>query len=380
MKKLSKAAVFFALSFFSVFAHEHAEKPSLSEQLGIEKYGELSATAYLYFQENTDRQDNSDAQNFGLARVDLGFETAKWNGFQAGVTGVFNASLSDRNDTYKGTPGADGVIADDASLAELWVSYDITEKTKITGGRIVREYVMLDDYFEGVFIESDEIDGFNLKLSAVNNAAVYDIDEVTKWEELSEGNDFGVLGAELTFNGVEGLEVTGVYYTSEDTADIYGGQVVYGFDISEEVSNETTAMYFVTNERTQDDNAGVWALSNTVSLNELDLTAGYIQSDEDAGSGSILNNPWDPFFEDNKADSADAGTWYLQADWAVTEKLGLTALYGETDSDTGNARELNLVAGYEILEGLALEAAYIHLDTTSEEGYDLVYGQLSYEF
>lgn len=247
---------------------------------------------------------------------------------------------------------------------------------------------MLSDFFEGVFIESDEIDGFNIRLAAVNSQAVFDIDEVTQWEKISPGNDFGVLGAEVTYNAVEGLELTALYYTSEDVADIYGGQALYGFDISETVSNETIAQYFVTEEREDDDNAAVWAISNSVSMNDLTLTAGFISADEESGAGSLLNNPWDPFFEDSHTDLADAETWYLQADYAVTEKLSVTALYGETsdaatDTNTGvNFRELNLIVGYEIIENLALETCYVNLDTSSgeEAGYDLVYAQLSYEF
>ena len=376
MNKLTKSLCIGAMAISSLFAHEHGETPSLSHQLGIEKYGELAGAAYLYYQEVDVHEGNED-DTFGLGRLDLSFTTAKWNGLQAGVTGVFNASLIDDKDAYT------NIIADDAALAEAWVSYDITEKTNILAGRIAREWVQLDDYFEGVFIESDEIEGFNLKFTAVNDAAVYDIDEVTRWEKLNgEQNNFGVWGTEITYNAIEGLEATAVYYHSVDVADIYGTQIVYGFDISEEVSNETVFHAFKTDEdEAGAEDGGVIAIANTVSINDLSLTAGYFQFDEDGAAGSLLNNPWDPFFEDDKsAESEDSKNWYLQADYAVTEKFALTALYGESETDAINFRELNLIVAYEIIDSLALEASYVNLEATDESGYDLYYAQLSYEF
>lgn len=120
MNTFNKISYIFALCLMSAFAQEEGTQ-SLSEQLGIGQYGEISGVASLYYQETTNNESTGNSPSFGLARLDLGFESTKWNGLQFGVKGVFNTALADRNDAYKGV-GEDGIVANDAELAELYIA------------------------------------------------------------------------------------------------------------------------------------------------------------------------------------------------------------------------------------------------------------------
>jgi hypothetical protein len=378
---LKKISILVAFLLMNVLSAE--EQNSLSEALGIENVLSLSGSAQAFYQTVNERDENIDRDELGYGSLFLKGETVEWQGLQLGVTGMFSGEFHDHDNTYS------RLIERNALLAEAYARYTLS-KTTITLGREARDWLMLGDYFEGAFLESLDLDGFRIRAAWVEKVAVFDPDEVVDYEKLNESN--GVYGTEITYQSLDNIELTGLYYNAPNAYDIFGGHLALGIPINEQINSALTIEYYETNEKRSfddypDGRGSIFHIGNELSINDLTLSAGYIEAGNGAGAGNMLNNPWDPFEEDSHTDRPGAETWYLGTEYALTEKLTVGAVYGESQTDDGNTadaafREFNFLVSYSILDNLLLDMAYIHVDSSdqSEEGFEKVWFNLVYEF
>jgi hypothetical protein len=364
-------------------SHEHTDGGELSEFIGMEEYFQISGIVGLYSQTMDDQDANVDRDEFANLYGSLHLETVEWEGFRLGLTGLFNSELHDHNDNY-----GEYYNQKKAILSEAFIKYNY-EETEFTLGRQGVDWLMLGDYFEGVFVESEAIENFLIRAAWVQKGAVLDPDEVIDYTELND--DDGVYGTEITFTGIHNLAITGLYYHAPDAYDIFGAEIYLENEINENFSNAFLVQYFATDEKESfDDYPGgdgsIFHINNTVSYRSLSVGAGYIEADEDAGAGNMLNNPWDPFDEDTHTDRPNAKTWYIQAEYEVTEDFTLMTIYGESDTDEGNGdakfKEFDLGFAYQVRKDVMLEATYVHVTTTddADEGFDKLWLNVTYEF
>lgn len=371
------------LSSLVVLQAQEETESALSKQLGIEEYLTLSGSANVFYQTMPQIENNTDRDEFGYAYLFLKGETVEWNGFQLGATGMFNGEFNDHNETYE------RLVERNDLLAEAYLRYTYSETT-FTLGREAKDWLMLGDFFEGVFIESRDLEDFLIRAAWVDKVAVFDPDEVTDYEKLNDSD--GVFGAEITYEGIENFTATGLYYNAPDAYEIYGGQLTLDIPVSDDITNSILVEYYATNEDSDfadypDDDGSIFHISNTLSIQDLSVTLGYIEAANNAGAGNLLNNPWDPFEEDSHTDRPGAETWYLSAEYQLTEDLMLGAIYGESQTDDGtnsdaSFREFNFLVSYGIIENLTLDLAYVTVESTDgvEEGFDKVWMNLVYEF
>ena len=362
---------------------KHTDGGALSEFIGAEEYVTVSGLVGLYAQTMDDQDDNIDRDEFANLYGSLHLETQEWEGFRLGLTGLFNAELHDYSDNY-----GEYYNQKKAILSEAFLKYNY-EQTEFTLGRQGVDWLMLGDYFEGAFVESEAIDNFLIRAAWVQKGAVLDPDEVIDYTDLNDSD--GVFGTEITFTGIDNLAITGLYYHAPDAFDIFGAEIFLENELNDDFSNAFLVQYFGTDEKSSfddypDGDGSIFHINNTVTYRSLSVGAGYIEADDEAGAGNMLNNPWDPFDEDTHTDRPNAKTWYLQAEYAVTDDFTLMSIYGESDTDEGNGdakfKEFDLGFAYQVREDVMLEATYVHLTTTddADEGFDKLWLNVTYEF
>ncbi|EDM25592.1 hypothetical protein LNTAR_08216 [Lentisphaera araneosa HTCC2155] len=219
--------------------HEHDSK--LASFIGVEEYISLSGTIGLYGQTMDANDDNIDRDELAAIYGALHLETREWQGFRLGLTALAHGELHDHNDNYNEYYDNNAAL-----LAEAFLKYNYKE-TEFTLGRQGVDWLMLGDYFEGVFVESEAIEDFLIRAAWVHKGAVFDPDEMFDYDELND--DDGVFGTEITYNGIEGLAITGLYYQAPDAYDIYGGEVFHEYAFCDKWSNAFLVQYFETDEK-----------------------------------------------------------------------------------------------------------------------------------
>ncbi|NQZ59086.1 MAG: Opr family porin, partial [Lentisphaeraceae bacterium] len=254
-------------------------------------------------------------------------------------------------------------------------------------------WIMLEDYFEGAFLESNDIEGFTLRAAWINRMATLDPDDLVNWNEVSSDNDTdGVYGFELEFNQIEDFTLSAVYYRSHGAFSIFGGRLEYHSECSEKAGNDFLVEFYKTRENERFDkgveqDGYIFHISDTITIDNISVGLGFISADRKSGAGSLLNNPWDPFDEDTHTDLPNAQTYYISTEYSYSDHLTFAALYGistsdEGDDEEGKFTELNLIMSYTIRENITLETAYVKCDTTdgTREGFDKAWFNLTYGF
>ena len=385
-----KLLITILLTIFILNINAEEQSYTLNQLFGQEDIVDLSGSLGIYYRDLSNREENQAREEFGNAQLWLHAVTKEWNGLSFGISGLYNYEVADEEFGY------DNSIADkNAILAEVFASYKYS-KTLLTIGRQVKGpddggWIMLDDFYEGVFIESDEIENFNIRLTWVNRSAVFDPDEITRYEEFNGENDTdGVYGAEVIWSGLENLQLSGVYYRANGAYKIAGAILEHQSEF-DKFSNDFLVEYYTTWENGnhglgagnagETDHGSISHIYNNMNFESFSLGFGYIAADKNIGSGSLINNPWDPFEEDDfHTQLSNARTWYVTGECSLCETVSLGLVYGQTNADTGNNEDarydqFNAIINWDCHEQVSLEAGYVHVKTTDsvEEGFDKAY-------
>lgn len=395
---MSKTVIFLITGFIITTTTQSESKTNLDQLLGEDRLLDLSGSTGFYYRDLSNRESGQSRQEFGNFQFWLSANTLEWQGLSAGISVVHNGEFADEENGYN-----DNISNRKFSFAEVYVSYNFS-KTNLTLGRKVKgpdngDWIMLDDFYEGVFLESQDIKGFSARAAWVRKSAVFDPDEVTDYEKFNGSSDSdGVYGAELTWNYIENLAISILYYRANGAYSLYGGRAQYKHEWDESRYYQIKVESYHTRENgghglgqsvTQgDDRGSIFHINNTFRYEFIEVGGGYIKADRKLGSASLINNPWDPFEEDDlHTQLPNARTWYLTAGFYLNQQFSLNFVYGESRTDSGNSesaryRQFNAIAVWNITEHISLEAGYVHIDTTDgvEEGFDKYYLNTVFSF
>ena len=119
---------------------------------------------------------------------------------------------------------------------------------------------------------------------------------------------------------------------------------------------------------------------NSINFEAFSIGFGYIAADKNIGSGSLINNPWDPFEEDDfHTQLANARTGMLPESVLYVTRI-LRFVYGKPTQIPGMMKMPDMISSMQLLPGIvidnvSLEAGYVHVNTTDgvEEGFDKAY-------
>ncbi|MEA2012610.1 MAG: Opr family porin [Verrucomicrobiota bacterium] len=355
-----------------------------SEGVTLGKAGTLSGRAGIYYSNSfaTDSENATLTHSYQY----LNFESIELAGLKLGVGFFTIQELMESDDNvYSNADNEDFGNRD--GLTQLYLNYSLS-KTSLTMGRFEGGMEYNGDYYDGIQIISEEIDG--LKLSAIWYNRAFEAGDPTdiiqnRPEEIADGDDtYGEYGFEAEYTGIEDLTLIGMYYTAE-LFDCYGCRATYEF----EAGIPLTIMGESYRSNEEGDNGNLYHVCLSASpIDSLTLSTGYFELGEKAGYANIVDDPWD-VLESDAQEEPGAKTCYISAEYAIHENLTLIVLYGEVNYDStdanqnaSNAKEFVCGCEYCILEGLSLSVNYVAVDgdSTAITDYNEITANLCYEF
>ena len=309
------------------------------------------------------------------------YELELGGGFAFETGGIFTYDLKDNG-------GFDEIIADKSVLSELAISYSFSETT-IKAGRQSLEFIILEDYFDGITVYSDEFDGLSLRGAWVNKGATLDPDDLTKFEEeyfgLDSGNKDGVYAFEADYQLTEDLTLSGSVAYANNYFTQYGSRVVW-----ETGMNALTVELFNVENYQEDVKDGyLFHVDDTLSFDHFTISAGYIQTSEDAGVGGLLNNFYDPFAEDTIEEFLNVQAWYLTSTISLSDDTEFTVTYGDKYADIDDEgtiitdekiREFDLILTHNFSDSFSSEFAFVNYDSDKDDSWSRFYANVVYSF
>lgn len=315
--------------------------------------------------------DQGDDAGFTMGSIGLGYETADYNGFKASVGARANHDFSEKNDgDYDG--GED--------VKSIFHTANISYANDMFGLTIGRQEIDLEwmgDFHEAVVAGITAIPDTTVVLGYSNRMGVADADAVL--EDFAKIGEDGAYVIDAKYEGIEGLVVNPYYYNADDVASWYGLKGDYDTDMF----GVTAHIASSSEDAAGADDGQVIHFEARGSVSGIDLAAGYITTDEDAGVGSMaaVGDNIDPTEEIGDAIyAADADTFYLSVGTEVSG-IGLGAMYAKTDYANSEAQEINLAVDYGVTENLSVGALYINVEDDNAIGdFDKISLTVEYSF
>jgi len=337
----------------------YADSASIDEAF---KNGTVSGSLTAYGIEH-DGKGGVDDENTGIGTINVAYETASYMGLSAKA--AFEAGHEIASDSF---------LNENAMMTEAYIKY-ANNMFSITAGRQAIDLEWMSDYHEAVVAAITAIPDTTIVLGYSNQFAEIDEDTIDDFAQI--GTD-GAYVADIKYTGLSGFEFNPYYYSVPNTADWYGLKTTYSSDMFGAI-----AQYAVSSEETQPDGS-IGHVEVNGTLDDVTLAVGYIQTDDNAGAGSMTAvgdniTPFD-YGEDNY--KIDAKTTYGYLGYTIAG-VELGALYGETDFDTNSeSSELNLMAGYSFNDSLSLGLLYVDYDSegSSNDDYKEYSATLAYTF
>ncbi len=339
------------------------------------KAGTVSGDVTLYGETQSNSGSNKDS-GFTMGSINLGYETGDFYGFKAAVGARANHDFSEEeNGDYDG--GNDDTKA-------LFHTANISYTNEYFGLTVGRQEVDLEwmgDFHEAVVLGITAIPDTTVVLGYSNRSAVADADAVL--EKFTKfNNDDGAYVLDVKYEGIKGLVLNPYYYDADNIASWYGLKADYDNDMF-----GITAHAAKSNEDGNAEDGQILHLEGRTNISGLDLTVGYVSTDNDAGTASITTlgdniNPWDRITggDGNHVYDADADTAFIHFGYDLNG-VELAALYGQTDYSSDKEKELNLSANYGITDHFSVGALFIDVDAQdSDDDYNKFALTLEYSF
>lgn len=340
------------------------------------KEGKVSGSLNLYGVNQNNSGSTADS-GFSSADIELGFETATYNGF-SGKVGFVGAHVIDEN----GSTDADD-IASKSLLTEASITYGI-EGASLTVGRQAVDLEWMGDYQEAAVAAITAVPNTTIVLGFTDKMAVAGVDEIS--EKFSEVNGTkGAYVADIKYTGLEGFEFNPYYYTAPDAFDFVGLKTTYSSDlfgaVAHYASSDVDTTWGTTNSK---EDGSIAHVELNTTLAGVSLAAGYIKTDKNGGVGAMdsLGDNISPFEDGNQVYEADARTTYGSIGYSLFG-IDLGALYGQTTYGTADdkEKELNLTAEYAITDSLGVSVLYADVNAeASTDDYNKVLGTVTYSF
>ena len=340
------------------------------------KEGKVSGALNLYGI-SKDKSGNNPDEAFSSADIELGFETATYNGFFGKVGFVGTHVIDESNPT-----DADD-IASKSLLTEASISYGI-EEASLTVGRQAVDLEWMGDYQEAAIASINAIPDTTIVLGFTDKMAVAGVDEMS--DKFTEVN--GTKGAyvlDVKYTGFEGFELNPYYYNAPDAFDFLGLKTTYSSELfgatAHYASSDVDTTWGTANTK---EDGSITHIELNTTLSDVSLALGYIKTDKNGGVGAMdsLGDNISPFEDGNQVYEADAKTTYGSIGYSLLGfDLGL--LYGQTTygSSEDKEKELNLTADYAITDSLGVSVLYADIDAqASAADYNKVLGTVTYSF
>ena len=354
VKSIAKIMPFvcFVAAFMALSSNTHAS--SLPDFLSNGTYDGALGVNYVY-------QDNDGPdQGFANGFLSLSGESGELHGFKVGAGITLLADVWEKNDG-----DADDVQGELVNLAYLQYA---KEGLSLTLGRQEIDLEWLGDYHEAVRFEYSGQEALSVTAVVTRALAVADPDEINgEFEELrnSDGDKDPGYALDVKYAGLDRLSLNGYFF---GIIDLFKG---YGIKADYEADQFGVLLHYAeSNEDASSvDDGSVLHAELRGNIAGFGLAGGYITTDKDAGASSLasMGDNVNPFEDGNYVYDADADTWYAGAEYAL-DKLTLAGLCGRTEYGGNKERELNLIASYDLVEKINIEA--ILVDVSAEDGND----------
>jgi hypothetical protein len=339
--------------------------------------GDLEGEIGVYWQREKPRDE--DAGGFALGYAAFLYESEALHGFSLGIGARGSVKLYERNDDEY-----EAAIAEDFIIPNGFLRYRHDELGSLTVGRQEVDLEWLNDYVEAGMLQLSPMDELDVNLGWARRQAVIDPDEVTDFEKMNDSRGLYVL--DVKYSPVDWLELNPYYYHAPKMFQAPGLKVSAEFELAEDVTTATMGQFASSSphDDTGEDNGNLFWLDQGLTFHELAVNAGYIKVNS-KGAGMLDSfGDQQPLEEGNQVFAPDARTLYLGAGYEIGP-VTLAAIYAETHYDdsgvTVKEKELNLVAGYEIIENLELNLIYVKVDNDDQaDSYYAVKTGLTYRF
>lgn len=337
--------------------------------------GKFSGDVVLYGQ-TQDNNGGTPDSGYTNGSVGLNYETDSYNGFKLNLGFRSNHEISeDEEDDY-----SDGTEPR-SLLGVANITYE-NDMFALILGRQEIDLEWIGDYHEAAVAVVKAIPDTTIIAGHTNKVAVMDPDaplvNFTDFRDLGINDNHGASLVHAMYGGIEGLALEAYYYKAKDVANWYGFKA--GYDME---NIGASAHYAKSNEKvTGAEDGDITHIEVHGSFMDVALSAGYITTDNDGGTGSMtaLGDNISPFEDGNQVYGADADTTYVGIGYEIGS-VALGALYGQTDYAGNDEEELNLTVDYAFNDNLGASLVYVDVEAEdSDNDYDRIGLTLTYSF
>lgn len=330
--------------------------------------GTVSGDVTLYG-EKQNNDSGADA-GFTMGSIGLGYETGDFNGFKAAVGFRGNHDFSEVED---------GDYSNDEDTKTILHTANISYANEYIGLTVGRQEIDLEwmgDFHEAVVLGVTAIPDTSVILAYTNRIAAADADApLANFSKFND--DDGAYVLDVKYEGIKGLVVNPYYYNADNIASWYGLKADYDTDMF-----GVTGHVALSSEDTSSDDGQIIHLEARTNVAGIDISAGYITTDEDAGVASMaeLGDNIDPTEEiGDQVYSADSDTFYLSLGTEVSG-IELGAMYAQSDYGNDEAKEINLSADYGINDNLSVGALFVDVNDDTAGDFNKIALTLEYSF
>ena len=340
--------------------------------------GELQGTLG-WFGQHVDAKEGTPNSGFSNGFLNVGFETAPFNGVSLGVSGWGSVKTSEKNDDdYKST------IENQSVLSQAYIKVEHVGMGKVVVGRQAADFNWLTDYIDGVTAEISAVENLVLSFAWARKYAVIDIDEIS--EEFSKINkNKGIYMLDAKYTPIEAFELNPYLYYGDNLLSAYGLKAILTLAPSDEIKTTTMAHYVTINSDVVGTKDGAFTqVEQGVEFLGANVAFGYIKVDKDGMAGLGEFGDQMPFEEGNHVLDANAKTTYISGQYEI-EGVKLGTIYGETRYLDGamkyKEKELSLSVGYEVYKNLEASLVYVNVNNDDDtNSYDAMKALVEYKF
>jgi len=361
MKKLSIIASALVLSASASFAANSVDEAF--------KNGKVSGDISVHHQswDNGSQPDSG----FTAGTIGLNYSTDSFNGFTLNTGFRAGHEFAEEQDG-----DFDGDFEQNSVMNVANISYS-NDVVSLTVGRQEIDLEWLGDFNEAVVLATTAIPNTTLVAGYTTRQAAVGGDELKKFADVTKDGAYVI---DAKFEGISNVMLNPYYYSAEDVANFYGLKAEYNTDTFGFTAHHATSSEKAAGQK----DGSISHVEARAAISGLELSAGYITTDKDAGVASIsaFGDNIDPTEElGDYVYAADTKTIYATAGYEVAG-IGLSALYAVADNSATNKedKELTVGASYGFTNSFSGELMYIDLDTESAEDKSKLVANLTYEF
>lgn len=331
--------------------------------------------------QNTDISGDRDYKDSALGGK-LHIETASWHGISAGIS-FYTSNTLGNDEGYlsgAGMPFFDGSgnaysILGEAYLQGAWGN------TTLKAGRqeVDTPFADTDDIgmvpntFEAITVVNTDIKETTIVLVQLQKMAGVDAEVPGEFTKLNDNDGVQVLG--MTYEGIEGLSLSGWYYNANELIKVPYLEATYEADLGEVTLGLGAQYAYMDWEDETAANVIGATFSAEFESTGLAVGAAYNKSSDGAADDLFGGGP---FFTSSEhltlpAAGNDGEAVIYTVEWDAGsvgfDGLVLSAGYLTLESDTGlESTELDIVASYAWSETLSLDLFYSDIDDKIDSG------------